>query len=504
MVSYLRITNVFKSFGPFRALDGVNVSVEKGHIHAILGENGAGKTSLMNVIYGLYGPDAGEIAIEDRPVSFNSPADAIACGIGMIHQHFQLANALSVVENIVLGLPGGARLDLAGHARRISEMSKSYGFDIDPWAQVWKLPIGMRQRVEILKALYRKASILVLDEPTSVLAPREIESFLSGLRRMRDMGHTILFITHKLEEVMATADRVSIMRKGRVVADVDAAQTSASEISSIMVGRDFAPTTRTDTIKGSTKVLELKAVSALNDRLAPALHGVSLTLASGEILGISGVDGNGQAELAQVITGLRAVSDGDIELDGRTVLGLSIRELIVKAGISYVPEDRHTTGLVLDYPVGRNLILRDFDRPPVSRAGLIDHKAVEARARDMIERYDIRTPGINQPVRLMSGGNQQKVILARELSSRPRVLIIAQATKGLDVGAIAFVQNKILEEKARGAAILYISTELEHLLEVSDRVGILCAGRLSPIVRAEDATSERIGQYMAGLFQEVA
>lgn len=503
-MSYLRITNVTKSFGPFRALDGVTLSVERGHIHAILGENGAGKTSLMNVIYGLYGPDAGEIAIDGLPVSFRSPADAIKIGIGMIHQHFQLANALSVVENIVLGLPGGARLDLSGHAKHIHELSKSYDFDVDPWVPVWKLPIGMRQRVEILKALYRKASLLVLDEPTSVLAPQEIDSFLAGLRRMRDMGHTILFITHKLEEVMATADRVSIMRKGRVVADVETKASSAKELSNIMVGREFTKASRSSVTGTPVKVLELKAVSALNDRLAPALHSVSLALSSGEILGISGVDGNGQAELAQVIAGLRHVTSGDIELDGQSILGLSVRDRIVKSQISYVPEDRHSTGLVLDYPIGRNLILRDFDRPPISRFGLIDHRAVQIRAGEMVERFDIRTPGLNQPVRLMSGGNQQKVILARELSSRPRVLIIAQATKGLDVGAIAFVQNKILEEKARGAAIIYISTELEHLVEIADRVGILCAGRLSPIMRAEDATSERIGQYMAGLFQEVA
>lgn len=503
-MSYLQIENVVKAFGPFKALEGVNLSVQRGHIHAVLGENGAGKTTLMNVLYGLYRPDSGTISINGTPIHLHSPADAIKHRIGMIHQHFQLANALTVVENIALGLSGGPRLDLNGHARRIAEMSVSYGFDVDPHSPVWKLPIGMRQRVEILKALYRKAEILVLDEPTSVLAPDEITSFLDGLKRMRELGHTILFITHKLDEVMAVSDRISVMRRGKVISEVDVAATTPKELSRIMVGREFAAPQRHGSSVAGPVVLSLEGVSASNDRGTPALRQVSLALHAGEVLGISGVDGNGQAELAQVIAGLRPVAAGDIRMDGASINGQSVRDRIVASRIAYVPEDRHATGLVLDYAVGKNLVLRDFDRAPVSPRGVIDQGLLKRRAEDLVQRFDIRLPSQDEPVRMLSGGNQQKVILARELSSTPRVLIIAQATKGLDVGAIAFVQTKILEERARGTAVLYISTELEHLMEVADRVGIMCGGRLSPILRTEDATMQRIGQFMAGLFEEVA
>lgn len=502
-LSYLKIEGVTKSFGPFKALDGVDLSVGKGSIHAVLGENGAGKTTLMNVLYGLYRPDSGTISVNGSAISLGSPRDAIRHRIGMIHQHFQLANALTVVENIALGLGGGPRLNLAEHAKRIVAMSAEYGFDVEPSSPVWKLPIGMRQRVEILKALYREAEILVLDEPTSVLAPDEIDSFLSGLKRMRELGHTILFITHKLDEVMAVADRASVMRRGKVISEVDADDTTAKELSRIMVGREFAVPQRQPTAPGA-EVLVLDGVSANNDRDAPALRQVSLSLRAGEVLGISGVDGNGQAELAQVIAGLRPTTSGDIRIDGASISAFSVRDRIVESRIGYVPEDRHSTGLVLDYPVGENLILRDFDRPPVSPRGIIDRRMQRDRAVDLVQRYDIRLPHHDEPVRMLSGGNQQKVILARELNAAPRVLIIAQATKGLDVGAIAFVQSKILEERARGMAVLYISTELEHLMEVADRVGIMCAGRLSPILSPEDVTTQCVGQFMAGIFEEVA
>lgn len=503
-MAHLLVQNVSKTFGTFKALDNISLSVAKGEIRALLGENGAGKTTLMNVLYGLYRPDAGQICIDGSPVSMSSPRDAIRHRIGMIHQHFHLASSLSVVENVVLGL-GSFRADLDRHAKRIAALSEEYGFDVDPHAPIWKLPIGMRQRVEILKALYREAEILVLDEPTSVLAPDEIAGFLRGLKKLRAAGHTILFVTHKLEEVMEVSDAVTVMRRGRVVETIPAKGTSPAHLSRVMIGRNVDLVRRAGRISASNDVrLELKDVVARNDRGATALQSVSLRLHAGEVLGITGVDGNGQRELAETIVGLRPMVSGDIAVDGRSIRGLSVRERIVETRIGFVPEDRHETGLVLDYPVSTNMALRDFDRSPVSRMGVIDDRVIQARAADLVERYDIRLAHRNQHARMLSGGNQQKIILAREISAEPRILVVMQATKGLDVGAIAFVQQKILEERDRGVAVLYISTELEHMMEVADRIGVLCAGQLSPILQPEQATNERIGLYMAGVQKEVA
>lgn len=503
-MAHLLVQNVSKTFGTFKALDNISLSVAKGEIRALLGENGAGKTTLMNVLYGLYRPDAGQICIDGSPVSMSSPRDAIRHRIGMIHQHFHLASSLSVVENVVLGL-GSFRADLDRHAKRIAALSEEYGFDVDPHAPIWKLPIGMRQRVEILKALYREAEILVLDEPTSVLAPDEIAGFLRGLKKLRATGHTILFVTHKLEEVMEVSDAVTVMRRGRVVETISAKGTSPAHLSRVMIGRDVELVRRAGRASARTDVrLELKDVVARNDRGATALKSVSLRLHAGEVLGITGVDGNGQRELAETIVGLRPTVSGDITVDGRSIRGLSVRERIVETRIGFVPEDRHETGLVLDYPVSTNMALRDFDRSPASRMGIIDDRVIQARAADLVERYDIRLAHRNQHARMLSGGNQQKIILAREISAEPRILVVMQATKGLDVGAIAFVQQKILEERDRGVAVLYISTELEHMMEVADRIGVLCAGQLSPILQPEQATNERIGLYMAGVQKEVA
>lgn len=503
-MTHLQVLGVTKTFGTFKALDAVSLSAAKGEIRALLGENGAGKTTLMNVLYGLYKPDAGQICIDGAPISMSSPRDAIRHRIGMIHQHFHLASSLSVVENVVLGL-GGFRADLDLHAKKIAALSEGYGFDVDPLAPIWKLPIGMRQRVEILKALYRKAEILVLDEPTSVLAPDEISGFLRGLKKLRAAGHTILFVTHKLEEVMEVSDSVTVMRRGKVVETIAARDTSPAYLSRVMVGRGVDAVHRGGRPMPKADIrLELKSVVAQNDRGAPALKSVDLCLHAGEVLGITGVDGNGQRELAEIIVGLRPALSGDIVVDGTSIKGLTVRERIVDTRIGFVPEDRHEAGLVLDYPVATNLALRDFDRSPVSRMGIIDDRVIQARAADLVERYDIRLAHRNQHARMLSGGNQQKIIIAREISAEPRILVVMQATKGLDVGAIAFIQRKILEERDRGVAVLYISTELEHVMEVADRIGVLCAGRLSPILQPEQATNERIGLYMAGVQEEVA
>jgi general nucleoside transport system ATP-binding protein len=504
-VDHVVIDRVTKTFGAFKALDRVTLRVRKGSIHAILGENGAGKTTLMNVLYGLYHPDEGTIQIDGRPVVIHSPKDAIALGIGMIHQHFMLVNSLTVTENVVLGLKGqGASLDLRRHARRIAELSRGFGFEVDPMAPVWRLPMGMRQRVEILKALYRGAEILILDEPTSVLTPGEIERFLAGLRRLRDAGHTILFITHKLEEVMAVADRVTVMRAGRVTAEDETANTTRRRLARLMVGRDVVFELERRHGEPGAVVLEAEGLRAENDRGLPALDGLSLTLRAGEILGIAGVDGNGQDELAEVMAGLRPLQAGRIRVRGRDIAGLSIRRRRTEAGIGFVPADRQGTALVLDYAAPANLILHAFDRRPVARLGVLNLGLINRRAAELIQKYDVRLRSLRQPVRLLSGGNQQKLILAREIEAAPAVLVILQPCKGLDVGAIEFVQNTLLEQRAKGMAILYVSTELEHVLAIADRIAVMYRGRITGIVDRREASAEQLGLLMAGAVADAA
>ena len=498
-MDHVVIDRVTKTFGAFKALDRVTLRIRKGSIHAILGENGAGKTTLMNVLYGLYQPDEGTIRIDGRPVAIHSPKDAIALGIGMIHQHFMLVSSLTVAENVVLGLGGqGPSLDLRAHARRIAELSRDFGFEVDPTAPVWRLPMGMRQRVEILKALYRDAAILILDEPTSVLAPGEIERFLVGLRRLCDGGYTILFITHKLEEVMAVADRVTVMRNGAVTAEDETAATDRRRLARLMVGREVVFELEERHGEPGAVVLEAEGLIAENDRGLRALDDLSLNLRTGEILGIAGVDGNGQSELAEVIAGLRPLQAGRIRIHGRDISNLDVRQRRTVAGIGFVPEDRQGTGLVLDYGAPENLILHAFDRKPVARLGILNFGLINRRAAELVRKYDVRLRDLRQPVRLLSGGNQQKLILAREIEAAPAILVVLQPCKGLDVGAIEFVQNTLLGQRARGMATLYVSTELEHVLAVADRIAVMYRGRITGILDRGDATPERLGLLMAG------
>jgi ABC-type uncharacterized transport system ATPase subunit len=383
-------------------------------------------------------------------------------------------------------------------------MSHTFGFDVDPSAPVWSLPMGMRQRVEILKALYRNAKILILDEPTSVLAPNEIGAFLAGIKRLRDAGHTILFITHKLEEVMQVADRVTVMRSGRVIDEMEAAGTTAKALARSMVGRDvMVELERREDHEGDV-LLAVEKLVATGDRGTRALDGLSLSVRAGEILGVTGVDGNGQRELSEVIAGLRPLDSGRILVAGKDIGALDVRQRKIEGGIGFVPEDRQTTGLVLDYPVASNLVLRDFNRAPASRRGLVDFGFVRRHAAELVKRYDIRLRSVQQPARFLSGGNQQKVILAREIEACPRILIVMQACKGLDVGAIEFVQNTILDLKAKGVAVLYISTELEHVLAVADRVVVMYRGRATGSLERAEATPDRLGELMAGIPAEVA
>ncbi|HBS38059.1 MAG TPA: ABC transporter ATP-binding protein [Rhodobacteraceae bacterium] len=500
----LKLDGIAKLFGDFRALDGVHMEIERGSIHAILGENGAGKTTLMNILFGLYQPEEGEISLNGKVTKIPSPRIAMEMGIGMIHQHFMLVDTLTVAENVALGLPDqGAKLDLGRIVKRLAELSEEYQFDIDPHEEVWKLPIGMRQRVEILKVLFRDADIIILDEPTSVLAPNEISNFLDGMARLRAAGKTVIFITHKLDEVEAIADNVTIMQHGKVSAEVRVVESDAREMARLMVGREIVHDVvdRGDQKPGDI-VLKASGLRARDNRGIEALKGVSLEIRAGEVLGIAGVDGNGQAELSEVITGLLDPEAGTITVDGEDITHKSVYARRHTHHVSYVPEDRHHTGLVLDFSIAQNSMLRDFRIPPFSRKGVINTSKVREKAKDWVDRYDVRMRNIDQHVRFLSGGNQQKLIFAREVECDPRVLVVMQPCKGLDVGAIEAVQRTVMAERANCKAVLYISTELEHIMTVADRIAVMCAGEITGILTPDEVTDERIGALMGGIKEE--
>jgi len=518
MTPALQAIGITKRFPGVLANDQVDFELERGQIHALLGENGAGKSTLMNILYGLYQPDSGEIRVNGRTVQITSPHDAIAQGIGMVHQHFMLAPPLTVAENIMLGqelkigatqaLGGLAVLDRRTAARRIRELSHQYALDVDPDACVKDLPVGAQQRVEIVKALYRAADILILDEPTAVLTPQEADELFVIMRGLARQGKSIVFITHKLREVFAVSDRISVMRAGQMVGSIRPAEATREKLAEMMVGRKVILAIDKAPAHPRQPLLEVEHVRVMDDRRHMAVDGVSLQVRAGEILGVAGVQGNGQTELAEALTGLRKVVSGHIRMGGRDMTRATTRQLI-EAGVAHIPEDRQKHGLVLSFSVRDNLALCEYYKPPYARGVVLQFPIIEEHARNLVSLFDVRTPGTATSVGALSGGNQQKVIVARELTrlmshradpdGPTPILIASQPTRGLDVGSIEFIHRRLVQARDQGAAVLLISAELDEIMTLSDRIAVMYKGRILETLDAATATRERLGLLMAGV-----
>jgi len=485
-MSFLRLENITKSFGSFIANDNINFEIEAGKIHAILGENGAGKTTLMNIISGLYQPDSGQIYLENTPVNITSANTAIKLGIGMIHQHFMLAPQLSVTENIILGIDKSWSLNLKYKQQKIADLSNYYELEINPETKVGDLPVGTQQRVEILKVLYRQAKLLILDEPTAVLTPLEVKSLIKILRQLAAAGNTIIFISHKLEEVINLCDTVTVLRRGKVVANKKITETTSSELAALMVGREIDSKLNKSSVTPGKVVLSVNNLQIADDRGVNAVNNISFELREREILGIAGVDGNGQRELADALAGIRKIKAGEIKFHQND------------SSIGYIPEDRQKMGLILQYSIAQNLILKAFRKLPFCRHFLFKPQIINHNAISAIEDFDIRGAGIDVKVNQLSGGNQQKIVLARELAGNPVLILAMQPTRGLDVGATETIQQRLLKERERGAAIVYISTELEEVMAISDRVAVMYRGEFVGVLDAKTATVEGVGLLMGG------
>jgi simple sugar transport system ATP-binding protein len=490
---------IVKRFPGVLANDQVDFACREGEVHALLGENGAGKSTLMNVLAGLYRPEAGEIFVGGQRVSFHSPQDAISAGIGMIHQHFMLVPSHTVAENMVLGLTRPRFfLDLARVEEQVKAIGEQYGLDVNPRACIWELSVGEQQRVEVLKMLFRGARILIMDEPTAVLTPQEVEALFRTLRDMTQRGHTIVFISHKLDEVVAIADRVTVLRRGKVTAaGVSAKGATKAQLAKLMVGREVLFRIAKQPAKPGARTLSVERLCAENDRGLPALREASLQVCAGEILGVAGVAGNGQRELAEVLTGLRVPTGGSVTF-GAEPLGSQTRWLDIGQRLAHIPEDRAAVGSVPSLSVAENLILKRFNRPPIAAGWSIDANAVQQNATRLVEQYKIATPTVKTPVRMLSGGNLQKLILARETSSRPSLMIAVHPTRGLDVGATETVHRLLIEQRDAGTAILLISEDLDELLALADRLAVMYEGRIVGEMPAEGADIQTIGLMMAG------
>jgi simple sugar transport system ATP-binding protein len=494
--------NISKQFPLVLANDDVSFTVQQSEIHALVGENGAGKSTLMNILYGLLRADSGTIAVSGKEVRFVGPGDAIAHGIGMVHQHFMLIPPLTVAENVILGQEPSKKgfVDSARANQIVQDLSDQYGLKVDPAAKVETLSVGIEQRIEIIKVLYRGAEILILDEPTAVLTPQEVDELFEILRALKDQGKTIIFITHKLQEVMAVADTVTVMRRGKVVGTVPIADTTRQEIATMMVGRQVLFRVERTQAEPGEVVLTVKDLSALDNKDLPALRAISFSVREGEILGIAGVEGNGQSELVEVLTGLRKAQSGTVELNGQVITNYSPR-LVRESGTGHIPEDRQRRGLVLDFNVAQNMVLGIHYRKPFVRHFILDVITlgpIREKATRLLEEFDIRPPDQENLAGNLSGGNQQKVIVAREFDQNPKLLIAAQPTRGVDVGSIEFIHQRLLQARDKGKAVLLISADLEEILSISDRIAVMYEGQIVGTLDPAEATEQRLGLMMTG------
>ena len=501
----IEMLDVSKKFGNFYANDHITLQLEKGEIHALLGENGAGKSTLMNVLFGLYQPDGGEIRVHGEKVAITDPNVANDLGIGMVHQHFMLVENLTVTENIILGSEPtkSGIINIKDSAKKVAEISKMYGLDVDPYAKIEDISVGMQQRVEILKTLYRGADILIFDEPTASLTPQEIDELLNIMKKLVAEGKSIILITHKLAEIMNVSDKVTVIRKGKGIGTVITSETNPEELATLMVGRQVTFKTEKGPSNPTEEVLKIENLQVNDYRGVAKLKGLNLSVRRGEIVGIAGIDGNGQSELIEAITGLTKVKSGKIFINNENVTNKKPRK-ITETGIGHIPQDRHKHGLILDFSVAYNTALQSYYHEPLSKGGIMNYKVINEKAGELIKEYDVRTQGTHELARALSGGNQQKLIIGREIMRNPDLLIAALPTRGLDVGAIEFIHRRLIEQRDSGKAVLLITFELDEVMNVSDKIAVIYDGTIVGTVIPQETTEQALGLMMAGHSKDVA
>ncbi|GLC87334.1 ABC transporter ATP-binding protein [Lysinibacillus piscis] len=496
----IEMLGIRKEFGSFVANNNITLQLKKGEIHALLGENGAGKSTLMNVLFGLYQPEGGEIRVRGKAVKIANPNIANDLGIGMVHQHFMLVENFTVTENIILGSEPTkmGTVNIKDAAKKVQALSEKYGLDVDPYAKIEDITVGMQQRVEILKTLYRGAEILIFDEPSASLTPQEITELIQIMRRLIEEGKSIILITHKLKEIMEVSDRVTIIRKGEGIGTVVTAETNPDHLAELMVGRQVEFKTEKTAANPTEEVLHIENLVVTDYRNIDKVKGLNLSIRKGEIVGIAGIDGNGQSELIEAITGLRRVKSGSVKLNGKDVTNMKPRH-ITEEGVGHIPQDRHKHGLVLDFPIGHNIALQTYYQSPIAKGIVMNYKKVSEKAQQIIKEYDVRTGnGEMTPARALSGGNQQKAIIGREIDRNPDLLIAALPTRGLDVGAIEFIHSRLIEQRDKGKAVLLVSFELDEVMNVSDRIAVIYDGQIVDELDPKATSEQELGLLMAG------